>query len=95
MRSVISAIMLLMTVKKCLPWNFGPELCAAKVQDHSLFYIDECIDPRVSKEKVSRVIISLLRGEVSTKQMIKLEFMNLVGSDVWRWNVGPLLRESL
>lgn len=62
MRSVISAIMLLITVKKCLPWNFGPELCAAKVQDHSLFYIDECIDHRVPKEKVNGGVISLLSG---------------------------------
>jgi hypothetical protein len=26
--------------KKCLPWNFGPELCAAQVEDQSFFYIE-------------------------------------------------------
>lgn len=26
---------------KCIPWNFGPELCAAQVEDQSFFFIEE------------------------------------------------------
>jgi hypothetical protein len=28
-------------------WNYGPELCAAQVDDQSLFFIDEQVDHRV------------------------------------------------
>lgn len=31
--------------KGCVPWNTGPELCAAQVEDQSFFFIEESIDP--------------------------------------------------
>ena len=66
-----------------MPWNVGPELCAAQVEDESFFYIDECIDARVAKEKSSTTVITVIRGAVNAKQ-IELEFMNLIGADAWR-----------
>lgn len=30
--------------------TFGPELCATQVEDQSFMFIEECIDPRVTKE---------------------------------------------
>lgn len=71
--------------KRCLPWKVRPELCAAQVEDQSFFYIDECIDARVAKEKSSTTVIIIIRGAVNTEQ-IKLEFMNLIGADAWRWH---------
>lgn len=44
------------------------------------FYIDECIDPRVAKEKASTVVIFVVAGAVNAKQ-IKLEFMNLIAAN--------------
>jgi hypothetical protein len=70
--------------KKCLPCNFGPELCGTQVEDQSFFHIDECIGPRVSKEKASTAIIIAVSGNVTAKQ-IELEFLNLIGSDMCRW----------
>jgi len=75
--------------KRCLPWNLGPELCAAQVEDQSFFFIDECIDPRVVKEKASTAVISVKQGSVNAKQ-IELEFMNLIGADTWKWKVRPV-----
>lgn len=70
--------------KRCVPWHFGPELCAAQVENQSFFYIDECLDPRVAKENACTVVISVMSGSVNPKQ-IELEFMNLIGADSWRW----------
>lgn len=65
-----------------------------KVEDQSLFYIDECIDHRVSKEKANRGVISLLSEDASAKQ-IELKFTNLVGMDVyWRWNTRPITEKK-
>lgn len=33
------------------------------------FYTDECIDPRVAKEKASTVVISVVTGAVNPKQI--------------------------
>lgn len=46
--------------KKCLPWNFGLELCATQVEDQSFFYIDEKVDKRMIKEKSSTTIITVV-----------------------------------
>lgn len=56
--------------------NYVPHKWRTKV----FFYIDECIDPRVTKEKVRTVVISVVSGVVNPKQ-IELEFMNLIGAD--------------
>ena len=66
--------------KKCLPWHYGPELCATQVEDQSFFYIDECIDPRVAREKSSTAVISVVSGDVNAK-LIEMEFTNLIGGD--------------
>lgn len=75
--------------KRCLPWNVGPELCAAQVEDQSFFFIDECIDPRVALEKASTTVISVKSGTVNAKH-IELEFMNLISADTWRWRARPV-----
>jgi hypothetical protein len=69
--------------KKCLPWIFGHGFCAPQVEGQSFFYIDECIDPRVFREKASITVTYVLSREVLAKH-IELKFMSLVGSDVWR-----------
>ncbi|PWZ08767.1 hypothetical protein Zm00014a_022650 [Zea mays] len=71
-------------MQKCLPWNFGPELCAAQVEDQSFFYIEEKVDNRMIKEKSSTAIITVIQGNVGEKQ-IELEFMNMLGKNLWRW----------
>lgn len=75
--------------KECLPWNYGPELCATQVEGQIFFHIDECIDPRVSKEKSSTAVITVLSGDTNAK-LIELEFMNLIGADAWRWHARPV-----
>lgn len=75
--------------KKCLPWNYGPELCATQVEDQSFMFIDECVDPRVAREKASTTVISVINGSANAKQ-IELEFMNLIGADAWRWHARPI-----
>lgn len=74
--------------KRCVPWSVGPELCAAQVENQS-FYIDECIDPWVAKEKASTAVISVVSGSVNAKQ-IEMEFMNLIGAGAWRWQARPV-----
>ena len=69
--------------KKCLPWNYGPELCATQVEEHSFFYVEECIDPRVALEKGSTAVITVTSGTANAKN-IEFEFMNLIGADAWR-----------
>jgi hypothetical protein len=51
--------------QKCMPWNFGLELCATQVEDQSFMYIDECIDPRVTKEKASTTMIIVTSGSAN------------------------------
>lgn len=75
--------------KECLPWNFGPELCATQVEDQSFFHIEECIDSRVTQEKASTAVISVISGVVNAKQ-IEQEFMNLIGADTWRWKARQI-----
>jgi len=75
--------------RRCLPWNLGPELCATQVEDQSFFFIDECIDSRVVKEKASTALISVKQGAVNAKQ-VELEFMNLIGADAWKWKARPV-----
>lgn len=75
--------------KKCIPWNVGPELCATQVEDQSFFYIEECIDPRVAREKASIAVISVTSGAVNAKQL-EMEFMNLIGAASWRWIAKPV-----
>lgn len=67
--------------KKCLPWNYGPELCATQVEEHSFFYIEECIDPRVALEKASTVVITVTSCTANAKN-IEFEFMN-VTPKIW------------
>lgn len=73
----------------CLPWNYGPELCAAQVEGQGFFHIDEIIDPKVAREKASTAVISIISGSVSAKD-IEHMFMNLLGSDAWCWTVRPM-----
>lgn len=70
-------------------WNACPELCAAQVMDQSFFYIDEIVDPRASSEKSSTIIVTVIKGEASGKQ-IEAEFKNTVSSKVWRWTTRKL-----
>jgi hypothetical protein len=65
----------------CLPWNYGPELCAAHVEGHSFFHIDEIIDTKISTERASTAIITVLRGKVTAKDIEQM-FMNLLGANV-------------
>lgn len=66
--------------KRCLPWNFGSELCATQVEDQSFFFIEECIDPRIAREKESTAIIYILRGNANGKH-IEQVFMTIHGSE--------------
>jgi hypothetical protein len=75
--------------KKCLPWNFGLELCAAQVEDQSFFYIKEKVDNRMIKEKSSTAIITVVQGKVGEKQ-IELEFMSMLGKNLWRWSARSM-----
>jgi hypothetical protein len=72
-----------------VPWNLGPELCAAQVEDQSFFFIEENIDPKVAREKESTAFISIVEGSASSKQ-IELEFSNLLGTDTWKWKARPI-----
>jgi hypothetical protein len=58
-------------------WNSGPELCAAQVIDQSFFFIEENIDPKTAREKASIVVITVIGGEMTAKQ-IEMEFKNIV-----------------
>ena len=53
--------------KRCVSWNTSPELCAAQVEDRSFFFIEELIDPRVSREKESIAVISIVQGHATRK----------------------------
>ena len=55
--------------KRCVLWNTGPELCVAQVEDQSFFFIEECIDPRLAKEKENIGVISILDGHATAKQI--------------------------
>lgn len=68
-----------------VPWNTGPELCAAQVEDQSFFYIKECLVPRLSKEKDCIGVVNVLQGQATGKQ-IEQQMRYLVGSNSWKWN---------
>ncbi|PWZ38285.1 hypothetical protein Zm00014a_041421 [Zea mays] len=65
------------------------ELCATQVEDQSFFYIEEKVDNRVIKEKSSTAIITIVQGNVGEKQ-IELEFMNMLGKNLWRWSARSI-----
>lgn len=71
--------------RRCVPWNVGPKLCAAEVDDQSFFFMEECIDPRMAKEKEIIGVISILEGQATAKQ-IEQQFMLIGGSSSWKWN---------
>lgn len=66
-------------------WNYGPELCAAQVENQSFFYIEENKDPRAVSEKASTAIITILAGYATSKQ-IEDEFKNSINVKSWRWS---------
>jgi len=70
-------------------WNVGPELCAAQVNNQSFFYIDENIDPKASREKARIAIITVSRGELTTKQL-ENDFKNVVSSEHWKWSARKI-----
>jgi hypothetical protein len=70
---------------QCVPWNIGPKLCAAQVEDQSFFFIEECVDPRMAKYKENIGVISVLEGKATAKQ-IERQFMLIGGSSSWKWN---------
>lgn len=76
--------------KRCVLWNTGPEFCAAQVEDQSFFFIEELIDPRVSKEKECIAVISIVQGHATGKQ-IEQQFMNVAGSSSWKWNARQVI----
>lgn len=71
--------------KRCVLWNTGPELCVAQVEDQSFFFIEENIDPRISREKECIGVINIIQGHATAKQ-VEQQFMFLVGSNSWKWN---------
>lgn len=68
-----------------MPWNIAPELCATQVEDQSFFFIEECLDLRVSKEKDCIRVVNILQGHATGKQ-IEQQMIYLVGSNTWKWN---------
>jgi len=50
-------------------WNTGLELCATQVKEQSFFFIEECIDPRISKEKECTGVIHIIQGHATGKQV--------------------------
>ena len=79
--------------KRCLPWNYGPELCATQVEEQIFFFIEECIDPTVALEKPSTAVIKVVKGNANAKQ-IEFEFINLIGADTWRWRARPIAEKK-
>jgi len=72
----------------------GPELCAAQVPDQSFFHIDERIDQKTSRDRSSTAIITVVRGELTAKQ-IELEFRNIVNHKYWKWSAKALAKNKL
>lgn len=54
-----------------------------KWKDQSFFFIEECIETRVSKEKECIGVINIVQGHATGKQ-IEQQFMHLVGSNSWK-----------
>lgn len=73
----------------CILWNSGPELCATQVKDQSFFFIDEDIDPRLAREKECTAVISVIAGHATGKDTER-QFMNVLGSETWRWTARPI-----
>ena len=63
--------------KRCGLWNTGPKLCATQVEDQSFFFIEECIGPRLAREKENIGVISILEGQATAKQ-IEQQFILLL-----------------
>lgn len=89
MKSVVLQVTTHLNARKCLPWNYGPELYATQVEDQSFFYIEECIDPRATREKSSIAVISVVSGDVNAR-LIEMEFANLIRIESWRWIARPV-----
>lgn len=70
-------------------WSFGPELCAAQVEDQSFFFIEDNIDTKATMEKSSTAIITVLSGEANAKQN-ENEFKRFVSSKFWKWSARKL-----
>ena len=55
------------------------------MEDQSFFFIEECIGPRLAREKENIGVISILEGQATAKQ-IEQQFMMMAGSSTWKWN---------
>lgn len=53
------------------------------MEDQSFFFIEESVDPRVSKEEECIGVINIIQGHATVKQ-IEQQFMYLVGSNSWK-----------
>jgi hypothetical protein len=70
-------------------WNEGPKLCAAQVHNQSFFYIEEQIDQKITRDRASFAIITMIRGELTAKQL-EMEFTSIISAETWRWSARKM-----
>jgi hypothetical protein len=85
----IVMIMLCLTAKNACHGILVRNFVLHKLRIKVFFYIEERVDNRMIKEKSSTAIITVVQGNVGEKQ-IELEFMNMLGNNLWRWSARSM-----
>ena len=85
MRSVGSTITLHMTINGAFYGILVLNCVQLWLRINAFFFIEECIDPRVAREKENIAVIHAVQGRATAKQ-IEQQFMYLAGSSTWKWN---------
>jgi predicted nucleotide-binding protein (sugar kinase/HSP70/actin superfamily) len=59
------------------------------VHNQSFFYIEEQIDQKITRDRASMVIITVIRGELTAKQL-EMEFTSIISAETWRWSARKI-----
>ena len=68
-------------------------MCCSDPESEFFFHIDEHIDQKTSRDRSSTAIITVVRGELTAKQ-IELEFCNIISHEYWKWSAKALAKNK-
>jgi len=68
-------------------------VCCSDPESEFVFHIDEHIDQKTSRDRSSTAIITVVRGELTAKQ-IELEFHNIICHEYWKWSAKALAKNK-
>ena len=76
-----------------LPWSCAASMCAFQSRGHGFYYIHDSCSANLMKERSNNIVVSIVEGETSTRQM-ELDLNDYLATG-WRCSAHAIARVSL